>query len=162
MPARPQQPETPASLLRRAGLRATPQRTAVLAALDSADHPVTADALRSTLPAPAPDLATIYRTLAAFASTGLARRLPDANGSARYERARPASEPHDHHVTCRACGRVDTVGHCLLGPLEDAIRARGYRHVSHLVEFTALCADCARPHALSPAGASGPRRRAGG
>lgn len=87
-----------AKALRDAGLRATQQRTALLAILmESEDHP-NADELYTRTRAidDSVSLATIYRTLSALEDSGLIQRLNFENAPARFE-VTPAAE-HDHLV----------------------------------------------------------------
>ena len=95
--------------LKRAGLKLTPQRIAIVRELaDDLSHP-TAQALFERLrPAyPTMSFATVYSTLDVLVERGLlspARALSADPGS-RAVRFDPNTEPH-HHAICDACGNV--------------------------------------------------------
>src|SRR6516225_5530281 len=90
--------------LRRAGWRYTRQRAAVFASLGSGHSHPTAEqvfaAVRRQLPHIS--LATIYKALEALVDAGLATRLPDTTGPARYD---GRSEAH-YHYRCERSGDV--------------------------------------------------------
>jgi len=88
-------------LFTRQGLRLTRQRCAVYRALaGTTDHP-TADQLYQQVAEQDQDisLATVYNTLEALCKAGLAQRLSDGNGSARFD-ATIENHLHlrDHHT----------------------------------------------------------------
>ena len=108
----------PASVLRQAGLKLTPQRLAIVRALaDDPTHPSAQELferLRTSLPTMS--FATVYNTLAALAEAGLCaarsfstRRSASHRAAARgVTRFDPNVVPHDHAV-CDACGAVSDV-----------------------------------------------------
>ena len=92
--------------LRAAGLKATPQRLAIVDCLaGDATHP-TAQAvyerLRDRFPTIA--VATVYNTLTALDSIGHCRRL-EMGGAIRFD---PNGAPHDHAV-CERCDAIRDV-----------------------------------------------------
>lgn len=92
--------------LKRAGLKLTPQRIAIVRELaDDLSHP-TAQALFERLrPAfPTMSFATVYNTLDALARCGLTGSL-NLGGDSRAVRFDPNTDPH-HHAVCDACGMV--------------------------------------------------------
>jgi Fur family peroxide stress response transcriptional regulator len=95
-----------AQTLRDAGLKATPQRIAVLRALDGdVTHP-TAQELFERLQGEFPTLsvATVYNTLSAL--TRMSRCVPlELGGPVRFD---PNVTAHDHAV-CERCGRIRDV-----------------------------------------------------
>lgn len=93
------------SRLRARGGRTTRQRRAIHGALAARhDHP-TAEDLHASLKRRLPDLslATVYRTLDVLVRAGLASRLAQAPGPARYD---ARVDEHDH-TRCLGCGRID-------------------------------------------------------
>jgi Fur family peroxide stress response transcriptional regulator len=89
--------------LKRAGLKLTPQRIAIVREIaDDLSHP-TAQALFERLrPAfPTMSFATVYNTLDALAGCHLTGSL-NLGGAVRFD---PNTEPH-HHAVCDACGMV--------------------------------------------------------
>jgi Fur family peroxide stress response transcriptional regulator len=93
--------------LKRAGLKLTPQRIAIVREIaDDLSHP-TAQALFERLrPAfPTMSFATVYNTLDALAGCGLTGSL-NLGGAVRFD---PNTDPH-HHAVCDACGLVVDIG----------------------------------------------------
>jgi Fur family transcriptional regulator, peroxide stress response regulator len=91
-------------LLAQKGLKATPQRRLILAALLARhDHP-TAEALYTELlpQLPGLSLGTVYSTLETLVRNELARRVPVAEGSMRYD----GHTGSHHHIYCSATAQI--------------------------------------------------------
>ena len=93
--------------LKRAGLKLTPQRIAIVQLFAGDEtHPTAQDLFERLRPSfPSMSFATVYNTLDTLARTGLAGtvRLPGKRGdAARFD---PNTNPH-HHAVCDACGTV--------------------------------------------------------
>src|SRR5438067_2145074 len=90
--------------LEKAGWRFTRQRAAVYAYLRAAEAHPTAEqvyqAVRQELPNIS--LATVYKSLETLVSAGLAAKLADADGPARYD---CRSDAH-YHLRCTRTGQV--------------------------------------------------------
>ena len=151
-----------AERLRRAGLRVTSQRLAVLQTV--AEHPhSTADQVLarvcdspSTSGGPTDPAArtgisrqAVYDVLTAGVTAGLLRRIEPAGSPARYETR--AGDNH-HHLICRACGHTVDVD-CTVGtapclqPFDaasDTPRPAGFRIDEAEIVFWGWCADCDR------------------
>ena len=129
--------------LEAAGLRCTPQRSAVYEQLAGADGHPTAEEIYRAVRASMPriSLATVYKALEALVSVGLAARLAPLEGdpAARYDARR---DPH-YHFRCLRTGAVhdlptrfdpDLVSR--LDPeLADDLVRRGYRIVGYRLEL---------------------------
>ncbi|MFD7923553.1 Fur family transcriptional regulator [Streptomyces sp. NPDC059740] len=131
-------------LLRRAGLRNTAPRRAVLGALQEAPH------------ATAPDLETalgigrdrsavlsrqsLYNVLEDLRLAGAVRRIEPAGSPARYELR--VGDNH-HHVVCRGCGLVRDVD-CAVGaaPCLTPVQAEGFEVDEAEVTWWGMCARC--------------------
>jgi Fe2+ or Zn2+ uptake regulation protein len=93
---------TPAERLRQAGLRVTPQRLAVIEALQRFSHPTAEDIFRDvTARHPAVSFATVYNTLAVLEAHGSLTVIPTPDGR-RYDLK---VVPHQH-IRCSRCGRL--------------------------------------------------------
>lgn len=91
------------STLRQAGLRATPQRIAILEAMHASIHP-TVESLWSDVRERGIALPTVYRTLDSLEAAGLVLRTSLGQGRWTLHLAEHA----DHaHSICTACGKVE-------------------------------------------------------
>jgi Fe2+ or Zn2+ uptake regulation protein len=135
--------------LKRAGLKMTPQRIAIVRLFAEDDSHPTAQDLYERLRGAFPSMsfATVYNTLDALARAGLAGivRLPGKRGdAARFD---PNTGPH-HHAVCDGCGAVLDVTAGTLWPTPAARKkvqraAPGFdvRAVERI--YRGLCAQCA-------------------
>ncbi len=123
--------------------RATRQRSAVLAELDTADDFVSAQDLHARLRAHqrAVGLSTVYRTLQSLAATGEVDVLLSTDGEALY---RSCSAGHHHHLVCRECGRTVEVRNAAVERWAAAVAEQhGFTDVSHTLEVFGVCPACA-------------------
>jgi Fur family ferric uptake transcriptional regulator len=129
------------ALLRRHGLRVTPQRLAVLRAVSDAPH-ATADAVAQTVKSEIGSVSVqaVYDALAALTDRGLLRRIQPAGSPARYE-ARVGD--NHHHLICRSCNRTVDVD-CAHGvaPCLTAADDLGYEIDEAEVIYWGRCPDC--------------------
>ena len=124
------------------GLRRTPQRVAVLRALEADTHARSAADihLRARKLCPEVGLSTVYRTLWSFSQAGLVDVIGHHEGEATY---RLCGERHHHHLVCGVCRQVVELGDCGLGELQEAIaRDHGYVVDGHELSFYGTCAAC--------------------
>src|SRR5579864_9281991 len=108
--------------LRRAGLKLTPQRIAIVRLFAGDEsHPTAQDMFERLRPSfPSMSFATVYNTLDALARAGLTGivRLPGKRGdAARFD---PNAAPH-HHAVCDDCGAVVDIAAGTLEPTLGAI-----------------------------------------
>ncbi|HVH44262.1 MAG TPA: Fur family transcriptional regulator [Labilithrix sp.] len=89
--------------LKRAGLKLTPQRMAIVRELaDDETHPTAQELFERLRPAfPSMSFATVYNTLDTLAKLGLVGSLR-LGTAVRFD---PNTRPH-HHAVCDACGMV--------------------------------------------------------
>jgi Fe2+ or Zn2+ uptake regulation protein len=137
----PQEDVDPRTALERAGWRYTPQREAVLNWLRSVDCHPTAEqvfaAVRVQLPSIS--LATVYKALEALVDAGLAARLPDGAGPARYD---GRSDAH-YHLRCERTGQVRDLplpyDPALIDKLDpqlvEMLKAQGFEITGHRLEL---------------------------
>ncbi len=132
---------TPEQLLRRAGLRVTRPRLAVLEALTAHPHSG-ADTVLGVVRRELGGVSTqaVYDVLNVFADRGLARRIQPAGSVARYELR--LADNH-HHLVCRECGSVRDVD-CATGeaPCLDAAETLGFVIDEAEVTYWGVCPDC--------------------
>ena len=121
--------------LRRAGVRITRQRAALLRVLAGAgDHPdATQLHARATEAGAAVSLATVYRTLAALEAQGVILKLEFEGEPARFE---PADGKHHDHMIDVETGEVREFVSDRLERLQAEIAAEmGYEIVRHRLEL---------------------------
>ena len=135
-------------MLRRAALRVTRPRLAVLAAVQEHPHADTHSIIRVVRK----DLSevshqAVYDVLRALTTAGLVRRLEPAGSVARYESR--VGDNH-HHVVCRSCGAVSDVD-CAVGetPCLTASDDHGFAIDEAEVTYWGMCPDCSsRPRLM--------------
>jgi Fur family ferric uptake transcriptional regulator len=136
--------------LRGRGLRATPQRRAVLDAVDALGH-ATAEQVTAHVRGSTDEdvsLATVYRTLELLEDLGLVTHAHLGHGAPTYH----STQREEHlHLVCRECGRVDELdalhGYDLARAVE---RERGFvTDVRHLA-LHGTCRECADRESLRP------------
>jgi Fur family ferric uptake transcriptional regulator len=131
-----------AAALRRAGLRVTASRLAVLRALAiSAPHP-SVDTVVSAVREHLGDVSaqTVYNVLGTFTDAGLVRRIEPAGRPGLYDLR--VGDNH-HHLVCRRCHAVADVD-CVTGaaPCLEPSAASGYLLDEAEVTFWGLCPEC--------------------
>ena len=149
MPSRPDYAEQ----LRRADLRVTRPRLAVLAAVQAHPHADTDtifDAVRAGLLNVSRQ--AVYDVLHALTAVGLVRRIQPPGLVARYE-ARVGD--NHHHIVCRSCGIIADVD-CAVGeapcltPSDDGGFLEGFVLDEAEVIYWGLCPDCSTAQMTSP------------
>ena len=138
--------------LRRASLRVTSPRVAVLRAVN--DHPhADTDSISAVVREDlgvVVSLQAVYDVLRALTDAGLVRRIQPMGSVARYE-ARVGD--NHHHVVCRSCGAISDV-ECAVGytPCLTAADGTGYEIDEAEVIYWGRCPDCATATSAAPAG----------
>jgi Fur family ferric uptake transcriptional regulator len=128
--------------LRGGGNKLTPQRIAILKAIDGMHSQFTPQELYRKLSKGNPEigLVTIYRTLKLLAENGLVCLMGYNGRSQSYARS---PEQHHHHLVCVGCDRVVDISGCGLDELEKKVaRETGFAINGHHLEFTGRCGDC--------------------
>ncbi len=131
----------PAEELRRAGLRVTAARVALLETVRGGDHlgvEAIAAGVRDRIGHIS--LQAVYDALHALAEVRLIRRIEPAGGPPRFEGR--VGDNH-HHVVCRSCGVVADVD-CAVGeaPCLTASDDQGFAIDEADVTYWGLCPDC--------------------
>lgn len=121
--------------LRKAGIRVTRQRIALLGVLaDADDHPDAAELLeRTKIVEPSVSLATVYRTLSVLEDEGVVHRHAFQGGGARFE---TTHEEHHDHILDVDSGEVIEFQSDKIEQLQnDIARELGYEVVHHRLEL---------------------------
>lgn len=125
------------------GRRGTRQRRVLRECLEQADGFLSAQDIHDRLRESGAKVAlsTVYRTLQAMSEAGELDVLRTDDGEATYRMCGPQ---HHHHLVCRECGRtVEVSGRLVEEWAEQAAEENGFVQVTHQVELSGLCADCA-------------------
>ena len=132
--------------LRRAGMRYTSSRRAVVAALRTASGPRSVAGLHAEIGDVVP-LSSLYRTLTVLDDAGVTRRVADDSGAVGYELAE-AVAGHHHHLVCEVCGRTFDVDAVAADEAAlDALAARigvaaGFAVSGHRLDLQGRCGGC--------------------
>ena len=127
-----------AQTLRDAGLKATPQRLAILRALEGDETHPTAQELFERLRGDFPTLsvATVYNTLSALTQMSRCKPL-ELGGPVRFD---PNTTAHDHAV-CERCGRIgDFLPPTAASPSDEDLSGFRVRRVERI--YRGFCAQC--------------------
>lgn len=131
--------------LRDRRIAVTPQRLAVLAALQTLpDHP-TAEKIYQEVrrQLPAISFNTVYKTLEVFCQKGLATKVNPLHEMARYDR----STREHAHLICRVCHRIMDLD-WKLPPLSNfgPETLQGFRPEQQVLTLWGLCRSCQETH----------------
>ncbi len=128
-------------ILRRAGLKATPQRLAIYGHLkDTTSHPCVDHVYRQLRSAyPSLSLATVYKTMESLVETGLATAFNVGEGSFRFD---ANTSPHSHLI-CRSCHQVEDLNDGFLRDFITRVQeTSGYRLHGQAIHFYGYCPAC--------------------
>ncbi len=129
-------------LLRQKGYKITPQRRAVLEALDAGCQFPTAQQVLELVREKQPDVSldTVYRNLTLMVSLGIVHEIFRSAGNA-YEIVEPGH--HHHHLVCTECGKTECIDICPMNKIyEKEAEKRGFLVTGHVFEFYGLCWSC--------------------
>ena len=124
------------------GVRATRQRAAIIALLDTVDEFRSAQELHDELRRRGENigLTTVYRTLQSLSAADLVDMVRTDTGESVYRRC---SEHHHHHLVCRNCGSTIEVGDHEVEQWAAEVAAKhGFSDVSHTIEIFGTCSAC--------------------
>jgi Fur family ferric uptake transcriptional regulator len=132
-----------ASMLRKAGLKATPARLSILAAFSKKHLPLSADDVTAALKGKKVDAVTVYRTLASLEKSSILKRVDLRKGSAHFEMA----DDHHHHIVCKGCGDIEDFELCNAEAVSRQALKESKRFSEiqeHSLELFGLCKSCAK------------------
>jgi Fur family ferric uptake transcriptional regulator len=130
------------TMLRRRGLKITPQRRTILNTIIlSHKHLTPAEIYERVRREHRIGLVTVYRTLEALARLGVICEVHAGDSCRSYLMRRPSE--HHHHLICSDCGTVFDFTDCDLSELEQRLSEEtGFKINSHLLEFLGVCRKC--------------------
>ena len=126
--------------LKKADLKVTPARIAVMKYLESVKNPTDVDSIIEAVEKEVNvDPATIYRIINTFFEKGIIERIEFGEGKYRYE----VAGHHHHHLICTNCRKIEDVEGDYINEIETEIRGKkGFLVKSHSLEFFGLCRNC--------------------
>lgn len=130
--------------LRSHGLRVTQPRLAVLELLLRSAHAMSQQDVEAALPGLA-DRVTLFRILQAFEDAGLAHRVMDPKGVARFASCASGCSEHKHtdahaHFRCTDCGAI----YCLDDVELPTVKVpKGFRLKESHLDLEGSCRHCA-------------------
>ncbi|MEI6510426.1 MAG: Fur family transcriptional regulator [Candidatus Uhrbacteria bacterium] len=131
------------SVLYRAGMKITGSRVEILRILCELDAPVGVPELFDIAVNRNITYATAYRTLDAFATAGIVRKVDLRHGHVDYELVK---DKHDHHhIVCTGCGKIEDFDGCEVeAVIKKALRgSKEFQEVSdHALELFGRCKGC--------------------
>jgi Fur family transcriptional regulator, peroxide stress response regulator len=133
--------------LQQAGMRITPQRTAICELLTtSEEHPTAAMIYEDLKPRfPSMSLATVYNTLESLVEIGAINVLGQAGDDTVHYDA--DTEPHVN-LACLSCNKIVDIPSEHVSHLDAEITAAsGYKLLGARVLYYGLCPDCQRKQA---------------
>jgi Fur family peroxide stress response transcriptional regulator len=135
--------------LKRAGLKMTPQRIAIVERFATDESHPTAQDLFERLRGDFPTMsfATVYNTLDALAAAGLSKTLRVGNDPRNAARFDPNTSPH-HHAVCDRCGAIRDIPAETIEPKPATVRrlrkvAGGFSVRAVERVYRGLCSACA-------------------
>jgi len=129
--------------LRARGLRATPERQALLRAIFAQPHHRDAEQILAAMSADGARIsrATLYRNLDLLVDCGLVIRVALAGNRTVYERSRPGRR--HSHLTCRLCGRIlEFVDPVLEERVAAICRESGFEAEGPQIQVHGRCEAC--------------------
>ncbi|WP_345976620.1 Fur family transcriptional regulator [Sulfurimonas sp. HSL3-7] len=126
-------------LLRENTLKVTPQRMAILYAIEKAGH-IDIDRLYDVIHAAYANisLATVYKNINQMYEKGILEVINVPKQKLCYEIAK---EPHVH-LACDICGSIIDMHQCLDQLIDSAEAKSGYRLEHSTVVLNGVCPDC--------------------
>ena len=132
------------SALKKAGMRVTPQRVAIVEViLSRCDHPSVEQLYEQVrVQFPTTSLATVYKTVHLLKEIGELLEIGTLDGGNRYDGGKPYPHPH---LVCTRCKAITDPELPLLRELAtQAETVSGYRIISHQLNFFGICPLCQR------------------
>ena len=130
-------------VLRKEGLKITPQRIAVLEAIvkdkghrESEDVYMAIKTHKTHV-----SRATVYRTLDNLVQYGFARKLNLGDGRARYETK--IDSPHHDHMICNNCAKIiEFVNDDIEKMQEEITKQHQFKLQQHIHQLFGICKEC--------------------
>jgi Fe2+ or Zn2+ uptake regulation protein len=127
-------------------VKVTSQREKIIDCLIAAPAPQTAEEIMAKLKKSKDpgkcDLVTIYRSLHQFEEIKIVQKSFFSENSAQYC-LNDLDDHHHHHFLCKKCRKITEIDSCLLESQLKNLEKKGFREISHRLEFFGICPQCA-------------------
>lgn len=120
--------------------RITKPRLDVLKVLNDNKKPLTISEIHSKLKSNNVDLATVYRIIKLYLELNILTEIDFREEFKRYELT--FKRNHHHHIVCNVCGKIEDINICEIEEIENKFLKKGYKEVSHSLEFFGICPNC--------------------
>ena len=120
--------------------RITKPRIDVLKVLSENGKPLTISEIHSKIKRNNRDLATVYRIVKLYLELKILAEVDFREEFKRYELV--FDRNHHHHIVCNKCGKVEDINICEMDEIEKSISGKGYKDISHSLEFFGTCPIC--------------------
>ena len=130
-------------LLAKNDLKQTKRRKAVLAVLEAAGTPLSAEEIYGKVVTQVHmSVSTTYRILGVLTEKGLLLKSLSQDGKTYYQLR---GTKHKHQLICTLCGESIPIDGCPLHQLEEELsKQTGYVITGHNLEFSGICPQCAK------------------
>ncbi len=127
-------------------IKVTSQRLKIIECLLESPLPQTAEEIMAKLkknkePGKC-DLVTIYRTLHQFEKIKVVEKSFFSENTAQYCINDLNDHQHHHHFLCKMCQKITEINSCLLEDQLSQLEKKGFRDISHRLEFFGVCPQC--------------------
>jgi len=130
-------------VMRKEGLKITPQRIAVLEEIMEGEGHLESEDIYMAIKVRNTHVsrATVYRTLDILVQHGFARKLNLGDGRARYERK--IDSPHHDHMICNDCGKIiEFVNDEIEKIQEEITKQQQFKLQRHIHQLFGICKEC--------------------
>jgi len=130
-------------ILRKEGLKITPQRIAVLEEITKGKGHRESEDVYMAIKTRKTHVsrATVYRTLDILVQNGFARKLNLGDGRARYETK--IDSPHHDHMICNNCGKIiEFVNDQIEKMQEEIAKYHQFTLQQHIHQLFGICKEC--------------------
>ncbi len=130
-------------VMRKEGLKITPQRIAVLEEIMEGEGHLESEDIYMAIKVRNTHVsrATVYRTLDILVQHGFARKLNLGDGRARYERK--IDSPHHDHMICNDCGKIiEFVNDEIEKIQEEITKQQQFKLQQHIHQLFGICKEC--------------------
>ncbi|WP_345992543.1 Fur family transcriptional regulator [Sulfurimonas sp. HSL-1716] len=128
------------NLLRKHGLKVTPQRLGILTLMETRGH-INVDEMYNEIKKqfPSISLATMYKNIIAMTETSLIKEVKVPQQKTRFEIVK---SPHGH-LLCDSCGDFVDIELDIDGLIEDVSKKSRYKLLDTSLVFCGICPGCA-------------------